>query len=35
MPDQVAELTMLAYEHAKLTGRVDETYIKRIVRLVR
>lgn len=34
-PDQLADLAALAYEHAKLTGRVDETFIKRIVRLTK
>lgn len=32
-PDQLADLTALAYEHTKLTGRVDEGFIKKLVRL--
>ena len=34
-PDQMADLAALAYEHVKLTGRVDETFIQRIVRLTK
>ncbi len=34
-PDQMADLATLAYEHVKLTGRVDETFITRIVRLTK
>jgi hypothetical protein len=33
-PDAYANLVGLAYEHAKLLGRVDEPFIKRIVRLI-
>lgn len=32
-PDQLADLTGLAYEHTRLTGRVDEAFIKKLVRL--
>lgn len=32
-PDTYASLVSLAYEHTKLTGRVDEPYILRLVRL--
>lgn len=32
-PDQMATLASLAYEHVKLTGRVDENYITKLVRL--
>lgn len=32
-PDQMADLTALAYEHVKLTGRVDESFIQKLVRL--
>jgi hypothetical protein len=34
-PDQMADLTALAYEHVKLTGRVDEPFIKKLVRLTK
>lgn len=34
-PDQMADLASLAYEHAKLTGRVDEPFIQRLVRLTK
>lgn len=34
-PDAYANLVALAYEHAKLTGRIDETFIKRIVELTK
>lgn len=34
-PDQMADLASLTYEHAKLTGRIDEAFIKRIVRLTK
>jgi hypothetical protein len=34
-PDQMADLTALAYEHVKLTGRVDEPFINKLVRLTR
>lgn len=34
-PDTYANLVSLAYEHTKLTGRVDEPYINRLVRLIR
>jgi hypothetical protein len=32
-PDVYANLVGLAYEHTKLTGRVDETFIIKLVRL--
>lgn len=32
-PDVYANLVSLAYEHAKLTGRVDEPFIIKLVRL--
>lgn len=32
-PDTYATLVGLAYEHTKLTGRVEEPYIQRLVRL--
>lgn len=32
-PDQMADCAALAYEHAKLLGRVDEAFINKIVRL--
>lgn len=32
-PQRRADLTALAYEHARLVGRVDETYIIKLVRL--
>lgn len=34
-PDQLADLTALAYEHTRLVGRVDETYITKLVRLTK
>lgn len=34
-PDSYANLVGLAYEHARLVGRVDETFIQRIVRLTK
>lgn len=34
-PDAYANLVGLAYEHTKLVGRVDETFIQRIVRLIK
>lgn len=34
-PDQMADLTGLAYEHVKLTGRVDEQFVKKLVRLIK
>jgi hypothetical protein len=34
-PDTYANLVGLAYEHLKLLGRVDEPFIKRIVRLTK
>lgn len=34
-PDQMADLAALAYEHTKLTGRVDEVFITKIVRLTK
>lgn len=34
-PDAYANLVGLAYEHTKLLGRVDEPFIKRIVRLAK
>lgn len=34
-PDQLADLTALAYEHTRLTGRVDEVFIKKLVRLTK
>jgi len=34
-PDTYASLVSLAYEHTKLTGRVDEPYILRLVRLTK
>lgn len=34
-PDQMADLASLAYEHAKLTGRIDEPFIQRLVRLTK
>jgi hypothetical protein len=34
-PDQMADLAGLAYEHTKLTGRVDETFINKLVRLTK
>lgn len=34
-PDAYANLVSLAYEHTKLTGRVDEPYINKLVRLIR
>lgn len=34
-PDQMADLATLAYEHTKLTGRVDEPFIARLVRLTK
>lgn len=34
-PDQMADLASLTYEHAKLTGRIDEAFIQRIVRLTK
>ena len=34
-PDTYANLVSLAYEHTKLTGRVDEPYINKLVRLIR
>lgn len=34
-PDQMADLTALVYEHTKLTGRVDEAFINKLVRLTR
>ncbi len=34
-PDQLADLTALAYEHVKLVGRVDEAFIKKLVRLTK
>lgn len=33
-PDAYATLVGLAYEHTKLTGRVEETYVQRLVRLI-
>lgn len=33
-PEVYANLVSLAYEHTKLTGRVDEPYIQRLVRLI-
>lgn len=32
-PQRMADLVALAYEHTKLVGRVDETYIIKLVRL--
>ena len=32
-PDTYATLVSLAYEHTKLTGRVEEPYIQKLVRL--
>lgn len=34
-PDVYANLVSLAYEHTKLAGRVDESFIKRIVELTK
>jgi hypothetical protein len=34
-PDAYANLVSLAYEHTKLTGRVDEPHIQKLVRLIR
>ena len=34
-PDQMSDLVALAYEHAKLVGRVDETFINKLVRLTK
>ena len=34
-PDAYANLVSLAYEHTKLTGRVDEPFISKLVRLIR
>lgn len=34
-PDQMSDLVALAYEHAKLIGRCDETFIQRLVRLTK
>lgn len=34
-PDQMADLAALAYEHTKLVGRVDETFINKLVRLTK
>lgn len=34
-PDQLADLTALAYEHTKLIGRVDEGFIAKLVRLTK
>lgn len=34
-PDRYANLVALAYEHAKLTGRIDEPFIKRLVELTK
>ena len=34
-PETYATLAQLAYEHARLTGVVDEAYIKRLVSLLR
>lgn len=34
-PDQMADLVALAYEHAKLTGRIDEPFILKITGLIR
>lgn len=34
-PDQMADLASLAYEHTKLTGRIDEPFIQRLVRLTK
>jgi hypothetical protein len=34
-PDVYANLVSLAYEHAKLTGRVDEPYITKLIGLTR
>lgn len=33
-PETYGNLVSLAYEHTKLTGRVDEPYIQRLVRLI-
>lgn len=34
-PDVYANLVSLAYEHAKLTGRVDEPFIQKLIGLTR
>lgn len=34
-PDAYANLVSLAYEHTKLTGRVDEPFVNKLVRLIR
>jgi hypothetical protein len=34
-PDQMADLAALCYEHAKLTGRIDEAFILKLVRLTK
>jgi hypothetical protein len=34
-PKTFGELVTLAYEHTKLTGRVDEPFIQRLVRLLK
>lgn len=34
-PDTYANLVSLAYEHTKLTGRVDEPHIQKLARLIR
>ena len=34
-PDQYANLISLVYDNVRLQGRVDETYIKRLINLIR
>jgi hypothetical protein len=34
-PDAYANLVSLVYEHAKLTGRVDEPFIQKLIGLIR
>lgn len=34
-PDTYANLVSLTYEQAKLTGKIDESYIKKLVRLTK
>jgi len=34
-PDRYANLVSLVYDNMRLQGRVDETYIKRLVNLIR
>ena len=34
-PDTMAEIVGMVYEQAKLTGRIDETFINRLLRIVK